>query len=125
MSELLVSRKFWVTILTLIVLLVAAFINPGFELDTEHAAGLAVVAVSYLLGVAYDPGPGGWRGWIKSRKWWAAVIGFLVVWLDAFGIGLPEGLTSEMLITICGLIGGYIGGVAIESRTKPYPGPAG
>lgn len=115
LKGLLTSRKFWVTVLAIIVIVVAAF-SPGFELDQEAGAGFAVIAVSYILGVAVDPGPGGWRGVLQSRKFWAAVLGFLIVFLDAFGVRLPFGITEEQLVEIAVVIGGYIGGVALESK---------
>lgn len=118
MKDLFVSRKFWVTLLAVIVLLISTFI-PGFDLDTESAAGFAVVIVAYLIGVAIDPGPGGWRGVIQSRKFWAAAIGFVIVWLDAFHVVLPFELSTEQLISIAVVIGGYIAGVAVERPKLP------
>jgi hypothetical protein len=115
MKDLLTSRKFWAALILLVVVVVSAF-YPNFHLDAEHAAGYAVVIVAYIVGVAVDPGPGGWRGVILSRKWWAAVIGFLVITLDGFGIGLPYGLTAEQLVTIALAVGGYIAGVSLEKR---------
>jgi hypothetical protein len=70
--------------------------------------------VAYVVGAAVDPGPGGWRGVIQSRKFWAASFGLLVIILDGFGLVLPVGLTSEQLILIAITIGGYISGVALE-----------
>jgi len=113
MKGLLTSRKFWAAVLMVIVVVLSAMV-PSFEMDTEHAAGLAVVVVSYLVGVAVDPGPGDWRGVIKSRKFWAATVGFVILFLDGFGIGLPMGLSAEQLVLIAVTIGGYIAGVALE-----------
>lgn len=128
MKDLLISRKFWAAVLMVIVVILSAAI-PSFEMDTEHAAGLAVVIVSYLVGVAVDPGPGDWRGVIKSRKFWAAAVGFVILFLDGFGIGLPLGLSAEQLVLIAVTIGGYIAGVALEgppfepSDTEPADEP--
>ena len=113
MKTLLTSRKFWVALLVLVTVIVSAFI-PAFEMDTEQAAGYAIIAVSYLVGVAVDPGPGGWKGVLQSRKFWAAVVGFLVLTLQAFKIVLPFDLTPEQLIAFCVVLGGYITGVALE-----------
>ncbi len=113
MKDLLVSRKFWAAIFGLIVIVVSAFL-PSFGLDADQAAGFAVIIVAYIIGVAVDPGPGGWKGVIQSRKFWAAVVGFVIMVLDIFKIVIPFGLTSEQLILIAVTIGGYIAGVAIE-----------
>jgi hypothetical protein len=81
---------------------------------------LAVVAVSYIIGVAVDPGPGGWRGVVKSRKFYAAVFGFAVMFLEGFGVGLPFGLTQAHLVEIAVVIGAYIGGVSLEGKLPSY-----
>lgn len=113
MKTLLTSRKFWIALLALAVVILSVFI-PGFELDAEEAAGFAIVAVAYLVGVAVDPGGGGWRGVLQSRKFWAAVLGFLLVWLNAFHVVLPFDLQPDQLISVAVVIGGYIAGVALE-----------
>jgi uncharacterized membrane protein len=113
MTSLFTSRKFYMALLALLVIVVAAFL-PGFEIDTEAGAGFLIIIVSYLLGVAVDPGPGGWKGVFQSRKFWAAVIGLLMLFLNAFNILLPFELSPEQLISICVVIGGYITGVAFE-----------
>lgn len=120
MKDMLTSRKFWVAVLAVAVIVIAAFV-PGFDLEVDTAAGMAVIVVAYLVGVAVDPGPGGWRGIIASRKFWAALVGFVIIFLDAFHIILPFGLTPEILVTVCVVIGGYIAGVALEIPTRNRP----
>ena len=61
MKNLFTSRKFWALVIGLVVLVVAQFV-PGFKLDENAAVGLAVIVAAYIVGVAVDPGPGGWRG---------------------------------------------------------------
>lgn len=111
MKNLLTSREFWVSILGLVVILVGQFM-PGFQIDIASAVALVIVIVSYLYGINQDPGPGGWRGWLQSRKFWAALIGFVMIILDGFHVVLPEGLTPDMLIALSVLIGGFIVSVA-------------
>lgn len=120
MKNLLTSREFWVSMLGLLVILVGQFL-PNFTIDIGAAAALVIVVVSYLYGITVDPGPGGWKGVVQSRKFWAALVGFVIVILDGFGVVLPEGLTQEMLVTLTLLIGGFIVTVA----KQPLPEPAG
>lgn len=117
-TSLFTSRKFWAAIFGLFVLLMPR-IFPTFHLDVDAAAALVVVVTSYILGVAVDPGVAGWRGVVQSRKFWAALIGFAVIVLDGFNLTLPGGLTPEMLITMAVVLGGYIGGIALE-KPKLY-----
>lgn len=119
MKDLLTSRKFWAAIFALAVIVIGAF-SPAFDLDTEQAAAFAVIIVAYVIGVAVDPGPGGWRGVIQSRKFWAAVVGLVLLGLDAFHLALPFELSAEQLIGIAVTIGGYIAGVALEGPRPDY-----
>ena len=113
MKDLLVSRRFWALVLGLLVIIVGVF-YPGFDLNTEEAVGLVVVISSYIIGVTVDPGPGGWRGVLMSRKFWAAVVGLAVLILRGFHIGLPFDLTAEQLTTFLVIIGTYIAGVTLD-----------
>lgn len=117
MKDLFTSRKFWSLLIALVVLFVGVF-SPTFQLDEEQTVGLVIVVVSYMLGVAVDPGPGGWRGVLASRKFWAAGVGLVIIFTDAFGLKLPSEVTPEFLIYICVMVGTYIGGVALESKFK-------
>lgn len=120
MKDLLQSRKFWAAIIALVVIIISAFL-PSFGLDADQAAGYAIIIVAYIIGVAVDPGPGGWRGVVQSRKFWAAVVGLIVMFLDSFHILLPLGLTPEQLILIAVTVGGYIAGVAVEKPLVTAP----
>lgn len=113
MKNLLTSRSFWVAMLMLVVVVISAFV-PSFELDTETAAGLGVIVMAYILGITVDPGPGGWRGVLLSRKFWAAAVGLTVMILNGFGIGLPFGLSQDQIILFILTITGLIAGPAVE-----------
>jgi hypothetical protein len=117
MQSLVTSRKFWAAAIALVVIIVASFV-PDFAIDQERAVSMAVIMVTYLVGTAIDPGPGNWKGVILSRKFWAAVIGLIVIFLDAFHIVLPVELTTEQLVSVVVIISGYIAGVAIEQPKK-------
>lgn len=113
MKTLLTSRKFWALAVGLAVMVVVQLV-PGFSLDEEAAVGLVIVIASYIVGVAVDPGPGGWRGVVQSRKFWAAAVGLAVMVSDGFGVRLPAEVTPDFLVWLAVLIGGYISGVALE-----------
>lgn len=113
MKHLLTSRQFWATLIALVVMIVASVV-PGFDLDADQAAAFVIIVVSYIIGVTVDPGPGGWRGIIQSRKFWSAVVGLVILALDAFHLVLPFGLTSETLISIAVTIGALIASAALE-----------
>ena len=106
-------RKFWAALIGFTVIVISAFL-PGFELDQERGASLAVIVVSYVIGVAVDPGPGGWKGVIQSRKFWAALVGLTFVCLQAWHPDFPVG--EEELTNVIYLLAAYILGVAIEPR---------
>ena len=124
MKNLLTSREFWVSILGLILVIGGQFL-PGFKMDVGAAASLLIVVMSYLYGITVDPGPGGWKGVIQSRKFYAALVGFVLVVLDGFQIILPAGLTSEMLITLSVLVGSFIVTVSKQPFPEPDPGITG
>lgn len=111
--ELLVSRKFWAAVVGVVAVLIGAFV-PNASLDVEHAVPLLIVLASYMLGVAIDPGPGGWRGVVMSRKFWTAAFGLAVIFMDAFHLALPAGITSDQLALFAALVGAYIGSLAVE-----------
>jgi len=117
MKELLTSRKFWALVIGLLVLLVVQ-LYPAFQLDQEQTIGLVIVVASYILGVAVDPGPGGWRGVFASRKFWAAMVGLVLIFSNAFGLKFPAEVTPDLMIYVCVTIGTYISGVALESKFR-------
>lgn len=117
MKDLMMSRKFWAAILMLAMVVIGTFV-PGFTLDTDEAAGMLIVVVTYILGVAVDPGYGGWAGVFQSRKFWAAIVGFIIMWLNAFNVVLPFSLSPEQIIIFAVTMSGYIAGVAVE-QPKP------
>lgn len=115
LKVLLISRKFWTLLIGLAVLVLAEFV-PSFNLDQEALAGLFVVVASYMTGVAIDPGPGGWKGVVQSRKFWAAAVGLFLTLLNGFGVQLPAQLSPDFLVWACVALGAYISGVALERK---------
>lgn len=117
MGTLLVSRKFWVALVALAVIVVGAFV-PDYALDEQALVDLVVIAVAYVVGVAVDPGPGNSKiaELLRSRKFWATFVGMSVVVLNGLHLVLPVGLTPDQLTGFAVVIGGYIAGVAIEGK---------
>ena len=126
LKDLLTSRKLWAVLMMLAIVIISAF-TPSFNLDGEAAAGFAVIIVAYIVGVAIDPGPnaGTWRGVLQSRKFWAAVVGLIVLFLNGFQVARPFGLSPEQLIAFAVVIGTYISGVGIEGLLKKLPSGVG
>ena len=112
------SRRFWVSIFTLVVFLILPHF-PQFHMDIPTAASLLVVVVAYLVGLTRDPGPGGWAGVLQSRKFWAAAIGFVFVILNGFGIVLVAGLGQDQILVIVITVAGYISAVAFKVDPPP------
>lgn len=117
MSDLLQSRKFWLAVIALLVIMLQVFM-PNFQLNAEELAGLCIVVAAYMIGVAVDPGAPTAKvsGLLKSRKFWGAVIGIVVIVLAGFGKSLPFDFSADQLISICVVLGGYISGVALEGK---------
>ena len=112
------SRRFWVSVFTLLVMLILPHV-PGFHLDVVNAAGFLVIVISYLIGITVDPGPGGWAGVLQSRKFWAAVVGFIFLILNGFDIVLVAGLGQDQVLVIVVTIAGYISAVAFQVDPPP------
>ena len=118
MFDLFTSRKFWVALIALVVIVMQVFV-PSFQLNGEELAGLCIVVAAYLIGVAVDPGDptvSKWSGLLKSRKFWGAVVGIVVIVLSGFGKVLPFDFSADQLISVCVVLGGYISGVAFEGK---------
>jgi len=121
--KMLATREFWVAILVLLVMIVGQFM-PGFQMDVESAAAAGAIVLAYLIGIAVDPGPGGWKGVIQSRKFYAALFGLVFIFLDAFGVKLPIDLTPEILVTLASIVGGLIANASIQGPPAQFKDPA-
>jgi hypothetical protein len=117
MFDLLQSRKFWLALVSLLVVVVLAF-SPGFVLDQEAFVGLILIVVAYMVSLALDPGDPAakWASLLKSRKFYAALVGILMMVMDGFGWKLPADVNPDALIGFAVLIGGYIASVALENK---------
>jgi uncharacterized membrane protein len=117
MADLLTSKRFWLAIFALVIILIGSKI-PGFAFDAEIASGYIIVIASYALGLAVDPGLGDnkWSTLFRSRKFWAAAVGFVVLILNSFGVLVPFGITQDQIIALMMVVGSYIASVAFEKK---------
>ena len=102
MSNIFGSRTFWLSLLTILVIVVGAFM-PGFGFDVEHTAGLVVVVAAYLIAFALSPSDQ-LKPMLLSRKFWAAGIGVVMIFLDAFHIWSGQmdiGSLASLVVIIC------------------------
>lgn len=117
---LLKSRKFWATIIALFFVVVMA-IDPAFPLDEEQTIGFVSIVAAYVISVGVE---GGWRefddvkskllGLLRSRKFWAAIVGFVFTVAQAIWPEFPIG--PEEAVEVAALIVTYILGTAIEDK---------
>lgn len=120
MLDLLKSRKFWISLIGLAALVIGSWypqVQSALTAKSDALGGAISLLVVYMISLAVDPGAG-WRGLLKSRKFYGLLIGLIIMILDIFGIVLPVSLTPETVTGICALVGGYIASVAITDRVS-------
>jgi hypothetical protein len=54
-KQLLSSRKFWASLVGLVLMIVKAY-RPDFPLDGDQVAGMLVILISYIMGTALEDG---------------------------------------------------------------------
>lgn len=113
MIDILTSRKF---IAAFVGILAVVAEGLGRSFNTEELIGLLVVVVSYIIAVAVNPGIDGGKlaETLKSRRFWAAVVGILVMGVGVVGLKLP--LSPDNMIEIAVVLGGYIVSVGVEQK---------
>ena len=117
------NGKFWAAIVALVVIVIANFI-PGFALDQDAVVAAVVIVASYAEGVLRDPGDPSWKGVLKSRKFWAAVAGMVLPFLEAFKVTLPFGLTPDIIIDlVTGIFSALILSFAFNTQPPISPDP--
>lgn len=120
LAALLTSRKFWTAGLGFIVLILDAFKFFPRPLDVASLVGFVTLISAYMVMIAVDPGAG-WRGLLVSRKFWAAVVGLVFVFLRSFGVDIP--LTPDQIVAIIVVITGFIAGAGIQGPPAELPEP--
>jgi hypothetical protein len=122
LKPMLLSRKFWASLLGIVYIFLDAFHLLPIQLDVAQLASLIVVLSAYVIMVAVDPGAG-WRGLLVSRKFWLALVGIVFIFLDAYHVVLPAGFTADQIVSIAVLIGGVIAAVGLQKPPDPLPDP--
>lgn len=110
------SRKLWAAVIGL-VLIIAQQYNHAF--DAEQVTGMVVVIAAYIIGVALDPGDPAKNKLVMmfaSKKFWAAVIGLVV--LSANQLGLPLPIGQDAMLEISGLFGTLVIAMGYVDRDK-------
>jgi hypothetical protein len=121
--SLLISRKFLAAVLGFAVVIADSFHLFPNPLDLAALVTWVLLIMTYIVMLAKDPG-NGWRGMILSRKFWAAVLGTAMVFLRAYKVELPAGLTEDSLIGMVLVACGVIANVGIQGPPPlPMPDP--
>ncbi len=111
MKDLLVSRKFWAAVIGLVLIVVTAWL-PGFPGLENLLTDAALLVSAYILGTAAEgnrlPSTGVVIGLLRSRKFWAALVGVVTLVLRAVVPGFPldDGQLTAVILTIAAYIFG-------------------
>lgn len=116
MLSLFQSRKFWFALIGFVALVVNEL--TGRVIPTEEMTGLVLIVIGYLVSIAMDPTyeASKLQDTLKDRKFWAAVVGIVVMLAAAFGKTLP--LSSENIVELAALIGTYIVSIGWANSTR-------
>jgi predicted neutral ceramidase superfamily lipid hydrolase len=116
MISLLQSRKFWAALIAFIALVINE--STGKVIPTEEMTGLVLIVIGYLVAISLDPSyeANKLQDTLKDRKFWAAVVGIVVIILAAFNKALP--ISSDNVIEIASLVGGYIVSIGWANQSR-------
>ena len=118
MYKILSQQTFWISFLSILVIIVAAFL-PGFTLDIPTLVGFVLVTVALLYKVSTDADldpVGKWARLLKSPEFVAAVVGIILTTLNGFGIRPELGVTPEQLVSLLVVLAGYIFGESYRAK---------
>lgn len=119
-ASMLSSRRFWLAVISIIVLGVQV-VNPAFQINQEQLTAYLLIVVPAIVGLAIDPGNpvNKWKSLLSSRKFYTALVGLLLVILNALQIEVPFNMSSDQLVAVSMAFGGYIIAIALEKKTLP------
>jgi uncharacterized protein YebE (UPF0316 family) len=115
MLALLDSRKFWAALVGVVAVIAEVY---GKTFSQDELVGLILIVVSYMVAIAINPTVDGSKiaETLKSRRFWAALVGIVVLAANVFGLKLP--LVPENMIEIALVLSGYIVSVGFEGKYK-------
>jgi uncharacterized membrane protein len=123
-KSLLASRIFWASLVGLVMVMARAAM-PTFPLENEALTQVLYLIGAFIFGEAVEgnaPGPetgckrGGWSAALKSRKFWAAIVGALFVLLHSYypTLALDETQVEQLVWVFVA----FIGGVGLTDRMQ-------
>lgn len=114
------SRKFWLTILTFLYIWLDSFHVFPAELDVVSLSYFVAAVAFYIIALAKDPGYG-WAGLLVSRKFWSFIVSIVTIFLRAYNLVFPAGITPEQLTTILVMCFAVIFKAAFGATVEPLP----
>ncbi len=112
MADIFTSRKFWTSVIAVAVVIVNHF--HKFIVDEDALTGLMMLLSSYVVGLAFDPGPleGKFKAMLTSKKFWSTLIGSVFMIVEGTGVKIP--IDPQYLIYTAAAISAYILGSGIN-----------
>jgi hypothetical protein len=111
------TRIFWAALVGVLMVVAKAAV-PAFQLDSEALTQVLFVIGAYIFGESIEgnaPG-GGWSAALRSRKFWASIVGAGMVVLHAYFPRLAlDGAQVEQLVWVFAT---FITGMGISDRMQ-------
>ncbi len=116
MQTILISRKFWAALISLLLVTATAFL-PGLPDLAAPLTDLAVLTAAYICGTAIEGNPPAsipttLQGLLRSRKFWGALAGLAIILLRGFIPDFP--LADEQVSAIILTLSAYIFGTGVQ-----------
>jgi hypothetical protein len=110
------TRIFWAALVGVLMVMAKAAV-PAFQFDSEALTQVLYVIGAYIFGEAFEgnqPIPGGWSDVLRSRKFWASIVGVGMVLLHAFFPALV--LDEVQIVQMVWVFVTFIAGMGIADR---------
>jgi uncharacterized membrane protein len=117
-QSLMKSRKFWMAIVSLVLLVFGNFAVPDF--NVEETLAIVVPVIVYMAGTAieavegFDPAEyeDKFKFMLKSRKFWVLVVSLVFAGINVFAPEFP--ITEDLILEILAVLNGYSIFTAVE-----------